>query len=172
MARTVPNRGLDAWESSDIYVADAGEFVSLTADIVSAYVANNNVSATELPALIQATFTALSKAGAPQAPEPSPPTPAVPIRKSVTHEHLISLEDGKPYKSLKRHLTTLGLTPEDYRAKWSLPKDYPMVAAAYSEQRSNLAKSLGLGRKAGSGAPAKVAPKVVVKRGPKAKAKA
>ena len=152
--------------------AQAEGAVHLTAEIVSAYVSNNNISAAELPALIKATYTALIRAGAAHAPEPVKLTPPVPIKKSITHDHLISLEDGKPYKSLKRHLATLGLTPEDYRAKWGLAKDYPMVAAAYSEQRSNLAKSLGLGRKAGSAAPAKVAAKVIVKRGPKAKSKA
>jgi predicted transcriptional regulator len=92
--------------------------------------------------------------------EPDPaPTPAVSVKKSITPDHLISLEDGKKYKSLKRHLTSRGMTPDEYRAKWGLPKDYPMVAASYSAQRSNLAKTLGLGRKALADAPEVEAPK-------------
>jgi predicted transcriptional regulator len=124
------------------------EVPSLAADIVAAFVSNNKLSPAELPQLILSVHKALMDAGAPQAePEPAP-TPAVPVKKSVTNEHLISLEDGKKYKSLKRHLTSRGMTPDEYRAKWGLPKDYPMVAASYSAQRSNLAKTLGLGRKA------------------------
>jgi len=124
------------------------DLVTLTSEIVSAYVTNNSVAASDLPSLIAATYKALGSAGA--APEVVSPvlTPAISIRKSITPDHLISLEDGKPYKSLKRHLATRGMTPDEYRTKWGLAKDYPMVAASYSAQRSSLAKSLGLGRKA------------------------
>ncbi|MGC1303305.1 MAG: MucR family transcriptional regulator [Caulobacteraceae bacterium] len=137
------------------------ETAALAADIVAAYVGNNKLSIGELPELISSVHKALQNAGAPQ-PEPAP-VPAVPVKKSVTSEYLISLEDGRRYKSLKRHLATRGMTPDEYRTKWGLPKDYPMVAASYSAQRSNLAKTLGLGRKA-QPAPAPAAPE------PKAKA--
>ena len=136
-------------------MAENSEAVELTADIVSAYVTNNSVAAADLPKLIQQVHDALTQAASGPQAEPAPPlTPAVPIKKSVTPDYLISLEDGRKYKSLKRHLNTRGMTPDEYRAKWGLPKDYPMVAASYSEQRSNLAKTLGLGRKAA--APASV----------------
>jgi predicted transcriptional regulator len=128
--------------------------IMLTADVVAAYVSNNNVPVADLPNLISQVHKALTQTTQPQAaPEPAL-VPAVSIKKSVTPNYLISLEDGKQYKSLKRHLNTRGMTPDEYRAKWGLPKDYPMVAASYSEQRSNLAKTLGLGRKAA--APASV----------------
>ena len=120
--------------------------VTLTVDIVSAYVANNSVTAHDLPTLIASTHAALTRLGAPAEPQPVKLDPPVPIRKTVTPDHLISLEDGKPYKTLKRHLTGRGLTPEEYRAKWGLPRNYPMVAANYAAQRSELAKSAGLGQ--------------------------
>ncbi|UHC14360.1 MucR family transcriptional regulator [Methylobacterium currus] len=123
------------------------DLVDLTAKVVCAYVAENHVQAAELPALIASTYASLAKLDAPAEPETARPEPPVPIRKTVTPDHIISLEDGKPYKSLKRHLSTRGLTPEQYRQKWGLPHDYPMVAATYAAQRSELAKSLGLGRK-------------------------
>ncbi len=126
-------------------MTEAVETAALAADIVAAYVGNNKLSISELPDLISSVHKALQNAGAPQ-PEPAP-TPAVPVKKSITTDFLISLEDGRKYKSLKRHLATRGMTPDEYRAKWNLPKDYPMVAASYSAQRSNLAKTLGLGRK-------------------------
>jgi predicted transcriptional regulator len=122
--------------------------VELTTDVVSAYVAKNSVSASSLPEIISsvhAAFTALSAPVPP--PEAEKPVPAVPIRKSVTPDYLISLEDGRRDKSLKRHLSGKGLTPAEYRAKWGLPKDYPMVAPNYAATRSALAKSMGLGRK-------------------------
>ncbi|MGX7707998.1 MucR family transcriptional regulator [Methylobacterium sp. Gmos1] len=121
------------------------DFTALTADIVSAYVAKNSVPVGELPGLIASTHAALEKLGAPPAPEPVRPEPPVPIRKTVTPDHIISLEDGRPYKTLKRHLSGRGMTPEEYRQKWGLPHDYPMVAANYAAQRSELAKSSGLG---------------------------
>jgi predicted transcriptional regulator len=129
----------------DITQNDA-DFIGLAADIVGAYVTKNNVPASELPNLIAATHAALAKLSAPPAPEAEKPTPPVPIRKSVTPDHIISLEDGRSYKSLKRHLTSRGMTPAEYRQKWGLPHDYPMVAANYAAQRSELAKSSGLGQ--------------------------
>ena len=128
-------------------MAENSEAVELTADIVSAYVTNNSVTAEDLPKLIQQVHDALTQASTGVSNEPPAPlTPAVPVKKSVTADYLISLEDGRKYKSLKRHLNTRGMSPEEYRAKWGLPKDYPMVAANYSAQRSSLAKTLGLGR--------------------------
>ena len=126
---------------------ETNEAIELTADIVAAYVSNNSVEAGDLARLIDQVHQALTQASSGGVPEPEPaPTPAVPVKKSVTADYLISLEDGRKYKSLKRHLSTRGMTPDDYRTKWGLPKDYPMVAANYSAQRSSLAKSLGLGR--------------------------
>ena len=121
----------------------------LTAEIVSAYVANNAVQSDQLSKLIQEVHTALVKAPiAAATPEQNPLTPAVPIKKSVTPDYIISLEDGKEFKSLKRHLRgQYDMSPEEYRAKWGLPRDYPMVAPNYAKARSELAKSMGLGRK-------------------------
>jgi len=128
---------------------DHNELVQLTADIVSAYVSNNKVEFSELGKLIEEVHGALQRAPNGKAePEPEPREPAVPIRKSVTPDYIISLEDGRKFKSLKRHLkNTYGLTPDEYRAKWGLPRDYPMVAPNYAKARSELAKSMGLGRK-------------------------
>jgi predicted transcriptional regulator len=123
------------------------DFIGLAADIVGAYVTKNNVTTSELPGLIAATHAALVKLNAPPAPPVEKPTPPIPIRKTITPDAIISLEDGKPYKSLKRHLNTRGLSPEQYREKWGLPRDYPMVAATYAAQRSDLAKSAGLGQR-------------------------
>src|SRR3712207_1793878 len=115
----------------------------LAADLVSAYVSHNALPAADLPSLIRAVHTALSQVGSGKAEQPKPaPRPPVPIRKSITPDHLISLEDGKPYRSLTRHLAKRGLTPEAYRAKWGLPPSYPMVAPNSSQRRSELAKSL------------------------------
>ena len=126
----------------------AHDFTALAADIVSAYVANNSVRPDDLPGLLTSTHAALQKLVAPApAAEPEKPAPPVPIRKTVTPDHIVSLEDGRPYKTLKRHLAGRGLTPEQYRAKWGLPHDYPMVAANYAAQRSELAKSSGLGNR-------------------------
>jgi predicted transcriptional regulator len=120
------------------------DFASITANIISSYVANNSFHRNELPAVIASVHMALQSLVAPQQVGRAKPQPAVAVRKSVTPDFLISLEDGKPYKSLKRHLTRLGLTPQAYREKWSLPPDYPMVASNYALQRSQLAKSMGL----------------------------
>ncbi len=133
---------------------NTSELTALTADIVSAYVTNNEVVANELGSLISNVHAALGSAGVPE--EPPPPDHKVDkaaIRKSLSDDHLTSFIDGRKYKSLKRHLGVAGLTPDDYRAKFGLPKDYPMVAPAYSAQRSSLAKSLGLGRKAAAPEP-------------------
>jgi predicted transcriptional regulator len=122
-------------------------YIDLAADIVSAFVSNNSVPAAELPALIANVHGALQNVSNP-APQQTTekPTPAVPVKKSVTPEAIISLIDGKPYKSLKRHLTGNGLTPEQYRERFGLPRDYPMVAPAYAAKRSELAKASGLGQ--------------------------
>lgn len=124
--------------------------VELSADIVSAYVSNNSVTPADLISLIASVHASLVKLGSePEAATPVVLVPAVPIRKSVTPNGIICLEDGKVFKSLKRHLgTSYGMTPAEYRTKWGLPSDYPMVAPAYAEARSALAKSMGLGRKA------------------------
>lgn len=123
------------------------DFVELTAEVVSAYVTHNAVQKNDLPDLIAAVHGSLAALGKPKpAPEAEKPSPAVPIKKSISHDYLISLEDGRRYKSLKRHLSGRGLTPERYREKWGLPPDYPMVAPSYAQQRSDLAKSMGLGR--------------------------
>ncbi|GAU86905.1 MucR family transcriptional regulator [Bosea sp. BIWAKO-01] len=126
-------------------------FADLTAMVISAYVAHNNLPRSELVELISSTYSALTQLGAkPEIPSaPVVPVPAVPIKKSVTADAIICLEDGKAFKSLRRHLgTAYNLTPEQYRAKWGLPSDYPMVAPNYSEARAALAKASGLGRKA------------------------
>ena len=124
------------------------ELIELTAQIVSSYVENNSLSAADVPALIQNIHGALSgvTTGASEAPAVAQ-APAVSIKKSLTPEHLICLEDGRQFKSLKRHLRTkYNMSPEEYRAKWGLPKDYPMVAPNYAKARSDLAKEMGLGQ--------------------------
>jgi predicted transcriptional regulator len=130
---------------------DREDIVQLTADIVSAYVSNNAVDAGALSKLIEDVHLALVRAPAAAAePEKKPLVPAVAIRKSITPDYIVSLEDGRKFKSLKRHLQgTYGMTPDEYRAKWGLPRDYPMVAPNYAKARSELAKRMGLGRKAG-----------------------
>jgi predicted transcriptional regulator len=122
--------------------------IDLTADIVSAYVSNNTVASTDLPNLISEIYGALEKtANASSEPEPEPLKPAVPIKKSVMPDYIICLEDGKKFKSLKRHLRThYNMTPEEYREKWDLGTDYPMVAPNYAAARSELAKKMGLGQ--------------------------
>jgi predicted transcriptional regulator len=122
------------------------DFASITADIVSSYVANNSVHRGDLPTVIASVHAALLGLTTPKQEESDKPQPAVSIRKSITPDFLISLEDGKKYKTLKRHLGTLGLTAEEYRAKWGLPGDYPMVAPNYALRRSELARSSGLGQ--------------------------
>ncbi len=123
-------------------------FVELAADIVSAYVSNHSVASGDLANLIRDVHTALQQSASGRSePEPEPLEPAVPVKKSVTADAIICLEDGKKFKSLKRHLRTdHNLSPEEYRAKWGLPRDYPMVAPNYAASRSELAKKMGLGR--------------------------
>jgi len=122
--------------------------IELAADIVSAYVSNNSVPAADLPGLISEVYNALQRVGSNAAAAPAePPKPAIPVKRSVTNDFIICLEDGKKFKSLKRHLRTqYGLSPEEYREKWGLPADYPMVAPNYAKARSNLAKQMGLGQ--------------------------
>lgn len=127
---------------------DGEALITLTADIVAAHVANNNVAVSDLPTLISKVHGALSGLGDPVVPAPEPLHPAVPVRASVRPDYIVCLEDGKKFKMLRRHLMTYyGLTPDQYRAKWSLPKDYPMVAPNYAAQRRSLALQIGLGRK-------------------------
>lgn len=127
---------------------DNEQLIELTAEIVSAYVSNNAVVSSDLPGLIADVHTALEQTiGGEEEPEPEPQRPAVSIRKSVNPDYLICLEDGKKFKSLKRHLRThYDMSPEDYREKWGLPADYPMVAPNYAAARSELAKKMGLGQ--------------------------
>jgi predicted transcriptional regulator len=127
---------------------NGGTYIELTASIVSAYVSNNSVPAQELSALINQVHSALTRVSSGQGDLASEPLrPAVSVKKSITPEHIVCLEDGKKFKSLKRHLRTqYGMTPEQYREKWSLPPDYPMVAPNYAAARSQLAKQMGLGQ--------------------------
>jgi predicted transcriptional regulator len=123
-------------------------FIELTANIVSAYVSNNSVPSTEIPALIDRIHSALSRVSTGQVEATSEPLkPAIAVKKSITPDHIVCLEDGKKFKSLKRHLRTqYSMTPEAYREKWGLPPDYPMVAPNYAAARSQLAKQMGLGQ--------------------------
>jgi predicted transcriptional regulator len=125
--------------------------LGLTAQIVSAHVSNNSVSPDALPSLIQEVYKTLAGVGNERS-EPERPQPAVPVKKSVFADHIICLEDGKKLKMLKRHLkTAYNMTPEQYRDRWGLPPDYPMVAPNYARHRSSLAKKIGLGTKPRAG---------------------
>ncbi len=125
-----------------------GEILALTTEIVSAHVANNAVVQTDVTDLIQSVFSKLTELAGGEEDTSVELTPAVPIKKSVTDDYIVCLEDGKKLKMLKRHLmTAYGMTPEDYRAKWGLKSDYPMVAPSYAAKRQELAKKIGLGRK-------------------------
>jgi len=122
--------------------------IELTAEIVAAYVSNNSVAANDLPNVISQVHAALGGATMPAEEVVEKPKPAVSVRRSIQNDYLICLEDGQKFKSLKRHLMThYGLTPEQYREKWDLSADYPMVAPSYAEARSRLAKEMGLGQK-------------------------
>ena len=128
---------------------DTGTLLGLTANIVASHLSHNQVSTEALPGLIQSVYRSLSTVGVPTLKPDVTPTPAVPVKKSVFPDFIVCLEDGKKLKMLKRHLqTSYGMTPNDYRAKWGLPRDYPMVAPNYASTRSSLAKQIGLGRKA------------------------
>jgi predicted transcriptional regulator len=128
----------------------SSDYVALAAEVVSAFVGHNSLPVSELPGLITSVHAALVKisggTGVAPTAEPEVLTPAVPVRKSITPDYLICLDDGRKFKSLKRHLASLGMTPDQYRAKWNLAPDYPMVAANYAATRSALAKKIGLGQ--------------------------
>ncbi len=130
------------------FMSEPSDPITVTGGIVSAFVAHNSLPSAELPALIQAVHAALvgivSGAVTPDAPEPA--VAAVSVRKSITPDYLVCLDDGLKFKSLRRHLGALGMTPDEYRAKWKLPADYPMVAPNYAAQRSEMAKRFGLGQ--------------------------
>jgi predicted transcriptional regulator len=151
------------------------DLIGLTADIVSAHVSHNNLPAADVPTLIRSVYQALEKADQPEVvAEEAAPSPAVSIRSSVKQDYIVCLEDGKKLKMLKRYLrTNYNMSPEDYRAKWGLPKDYPMVAPSYRETRSTLAHQIGLGRKktVEQPAPVKAAPAKAAKAAPAKAAK-
>jgi predicted transcriptional regulator len=125
------------------------ELLSLTTEIVASHLSNNTVAVGDIPQLIKLVFSSLATQGhEDEKLEPEKPTPAVPVKKSVMPDYIICLEDGKKLKMLKRHLKTrYNMSPDEYRKRWALPDDYPMVAPAYAEQRSSLAKKIGLGTK-------------------------
>ncbi|WP_340110224.1 MucR family transcriptional regulator [Pikeienuella sp. HZG-20] len=127
---------------------DRSELLALTSEIVSSHVSNNAVNQSDLTTMIESVFQTLAGLANPVEEVVEELKPAVPIKKSITDEHIICLEDGKKLKMLKRHLkTAYDMTPDDYRARWGLPADYPMVAPAYARKRQELAKKIGLGRK-------------------------
>jgi len=132
--------------------SSATTLLSLTTEIVAAHVSNNTVPLAELPNLIDQVYKTLATSSAEPAPVAERPQPAVPVKKSITPDYIICLEDGKRLKMLKRHLkTAYNMTPEEYRDRWQLPSDYPMVAPNYARQRSSLAKEIGLGTRARRG---------------------
>lgn len=130
--------------------AEQGEILRMTAEVVAAYVGNNSLSATQLPEVINTVYGTFNRVnGATTLANGQPQKAAIPVRRSITPDYIVCLEDGKKLKMLKRHLRTVyGLSPDEYRAKWRLPTDYPMVAPNYSKQRSAFAKKIGLGRSA------------------------
>jgi len=130
--------------------AGQGEILRMTAEVVAAYVGNNSLSATQLPEVINTVYGTFNRVnGATTLADGQPQKAAIPVRRSITPDYIVCLEDGKRLKMLKRHLRTVyGLSPDEYRAKWRLPTDYPMVAPNYSKQRSAFAKKIGLGRSA------------------------
>ncbi|QNE06080.1 MucR family transcriptional regulator [Croceicoccus marinus] len=132
-------------------VLDVNEtLITLTSDIVAAHVSNNNVEVGDVPSLISNVYAALAGLGEAKEEEEVPPEPAVSIRSSIKPDYIVCLEDGKKLKMLKRHLMThYNMTPDEYRQRWNLPADYPMVAPNYAEKRRELAKKIGLGRKPG-----------------------
>ncbi len=139
---------------------ERGELLALTAEIVSAHVGANDTDPAKLGDFIGSVFAKLSELAGEESAAPTELTPAVPIKKSVTDEHIVCLEDGKKLKMLKRHLmTAYGMTPEQYRAKWGLKPDYPMVAPAYARKRQEMALKIGLGRKRAEPVEEKPAPK-------------
>ena len=146
MATAPPNS--ESESMTDDQTITRAEILALTSDIVSSHVANNAVGANDVPDLIQAVYAKINEIATGEDVSSIELTPAVPIKKSITDDFIICLEDGKKLKMLKRHLmTAYGMTPEDYRAKWGLRPDYPMVAPNYALKRQELAKKIGLGRK-------------------------
>jgi predicted transcriptional regulator len=145
-------KGTNMNDLSGVATGADNDLIELSAEIVCAYVSHNALSPTDLPKLIAEVHVALNGLHSAEMPEPVEELkPAVPVRKSVAPDYIICLEDGKKFKSLKRHLRThYNMSPEEYREKWGLPADYPMVAPNYSATRSRLAKDNGLGRKAGA----------------------
>lgn len=134
-------------QDTETTAASAGDYVAYAAEIVAAYVRNNPVATTELPDLIRSVHRSLQNLSDPAVAEPERLKPAVSVKKSINNDYLVCLEDGLKFKSLKRHLRSkYDLSPDEYREKWGLPADYPMVAPGYSAQRSKLAKKMGLGR--------------------------
>ena len=133
----------------------AQDVLRMAVDIVSAYVSNNSIAAPQVPEIINTVYSSLKMLNGQSVETPSDPLkPAVSVRKSVNPDYIVCLEDGKKLKMLKRHLrAAYGMTPDEYRAKWGLPADYPMVAPNYAQQRSNFAKQIGLGRKKGEKVP-------------------
>jgi predicted transcriptional regulator len=158
--------------ADDLKPTSSDEVRKHTVQIVAAHVSHNSVAPSDLPALIEQVYGALTGLGRPAVVVPTRPEPAVPVRKSVTPDYIVCLEDGKKLKMLKRHLqAAYNMTPDEYRERWGLPADYPMVAPNYAKQRSSLAKSIGLGtRRAPEPAPAP-APAAKSGRGRKAAAK-
>jgi predicted transcriptional regulator len=153
------------YRSKSMADADQSNLTLLTVDLLSAYVANNTIQHGDLADLIKSTHAALKTIDAPEPPAPVEPEhkPAVTVRKSLSsRSHIISMIDGKPYQTLKRHLSRHGLTPQEYRERYDLPRDYPMVSAAYSESRRAIAARLGLGRKVTGGQSAVAADKPAV----------
>jgi predicted transcriptional regulator len=142
--------GISPFETRPVMAENSGEssYIQLTANIVSAYVSNNTVASADIPNLIGQVYSALLRISNGAAAAPAEPLkPAVPVKRSITAEYIVCLEDGKKFKSLKRHLRTqYEMTPEQYREKWGLPPDYPMVAPNYAAARSQLAKQMGLGQ--------------------------
>jgi predicted transcriptional regulator len=132
--------------------AKNSDILTLTSNIVAAHVSNNSVALSDLPQVIREVYQTLSVLGGAAPAAAEKPTPVVPVKKSVTPEYIICLEDGKKLKMLKRHLrTAYNMSPEEYREKWGLPADYPMVAPSYAKQRSKLAKQIGLGTRGRKG---------------------
>lgn len=127
---------------------DKAELLALSAEVVSSYVGNNSVQPHQVTEILRSVYDTMSTLSGPVEEEPEQLVPAVPIKKSVTDDHIVCLEDGKKLKMLKRHLmAAYGMTPEEYREKWGLKPDYPMVAPSYAAKRQELAKKIGLGRK-------------------------
>ena len=152
-------------------LSSSSNLTIVTTDIVAAYLTNNKVGVADIPVLIQSVHQTLSSIIAPAEPkaEEPPKATSAQIRKSISSEALISFEDGKPYKTLKRHLAKRGMTPEAYKTKWGLPSDYPTTSTGYSARRSEMAKSRGLGNRPRAEAP--IAPKTVKKPKPSKTAK-